>query len=104
MGCPLTISFGKILRLAVALHHHLLNYLHDPLLFLRIVAFVVLLRSPTLPCKVSWLVAVETDGFFPCSSIITVSGLGLSIISFRAVSLQMSWLVTTVTVPQVVEE
>ena len=92
MVCPVTISSGKILQLAVALHHHLLNYLHGPLLFL---SSVVLLRSPTLPCIMSRLVAVETNSFFPWSSIITVPGLGLSTVSFRAVSLQMSCLVTT---------
>ena len=48
----------------------------------------------------SRLIAVKTNNFFPLSSIIAALGLGLSTVSFRAVSLQMSWLVTTVAVPK----
>ena len=64
---------------------------------------LVLLRSPTIPGKVSCLITVETNNFFSLSSVISAPGLGLSTVSLQAVSLQISWLVTTVAIPQVVE-
>ena len=74
--------------------HKQFRTVHTPLIFL--------LHSPTLPGEVFRLITVETNNFSSLSSIIAAPGLGLSTVSLQAVSLQMSWFVTTVAIPQVV--
>ena len=64
--------------------------------------FVVLLSSPTLPGEMSRFITVETNNFLSLSSVGAAPSLGLSTGFLCAVSLQMSWFVTTVAIPQVV--
>ena len=66
------------------------------------VLFVVLLWSPTLPGKMSRFITVEINNFLSLSSVGAALSLGLSTFFLHAVSLQMSWFVTTIAIPQVV--